>query len=134
MSATGIPSIITFTETLARRPRAAFAPASTPSVNRCGLLSDDMDTITTTFPVRDLKSRYIRAIHAIGGHSGIERYWRGGSLVSASTQPTLQDLLKPNLYLELTYPNPHRWSGSCDLPPVEQQSQHHRRGYSGRDP
>ena len=120
MSATRkYPAVITFTESdLLDDEARAFVPRPPlPSVNRMrGLIGlDYMDTMN--HDASKSRSAEIGAIFRadftrIGGTFwNLSGYWRGRlNSFSASTQPTLQDLLNRTYHLELTYQNPQsRW-------------------------
>src|SRR5882762_4384393 len=120
MSATRkYPAVITFTESdLLDDEARAFVPRPPlPSVNRMrGLIGlDYMDTMN--HDASQSRSSEIGAIFRadftrIGGTFwNLSGYWRGRlNSFSASTQPTLQDLLNRTYHLELTYQNPQsRW-------------------------
>src|SRR5258706_5511629 len=120
MSATRkYPAVIAFTESdLLDDEARAFVPRPPlPSVNRMrGLIGlDYMDT--RNHDASKSRSSEIGAIFRadftrIGGTFwNLSGYWRGVlQLFSASTQPTLQDLLNRTYHLELTYQNPQsRW-------------------------
>lgn len=120
MSATRkYPAVITFTESdLLDDEARAFVPRPPlPSVNRMrGLIGlDYMDTMN--HDASKSRSSEIGAIFRadftrIGGTFwNLSGYWRGRlNSFSASTQPTLQDLLNRTYHLELTYQNPQsRW-------------------------
>ena len=120
MSATRkYPAVIAFTEgDLLDDEARAFVPRPPlPSVNRMrGLIGlDYMDT--RNHDASKSRSSEIGAIFRadftrIGGTFwNLSGYWRGRlNSFSASTQPTLQDLLNRTYHLELTYQNPQsRW-------------------------
>jgi len=113
------PAVITFTESdLLDDEARAFVPRPPlPSVNRLrGLIGlDYMDTMN-----RDASQSRSSEIGAIfradftrmgGTYWNLSGYWRGRlNSFSASTQPTLQDLLNRTYHLELTYQSPEsRW-------------------------
>jgi hypothetical protein len=113
------PAVISFTESdlLDEEARAYVPRPPLPSVNRMrgriGL--DYMGTIN-----RDSSQSRSSEIGAVfradftrigGTYWNLSGYWRGRiNSFSASTQPTLQDLLNRTYHLELTYQNPgSRW-------------------------
>jgi hypothetical protein len=113
------PAVITFTESdLLDDEARAFVPRPPlPSVNRLrGLIGlDYMNTMNRD--ASQSRSSEIGAIFRadftrIGGtYWNLSGYWRGRlNSFSASTQPTLQDLLNRTYHLELTYQSPEsRW-------------------------
>jgi len=110
------PAVITFTESdlLDEEARAYVPRPPLPSVNRMrGFIGADyMDTIN-----RDSSQSRSSEVGAVlradftrigGTYWNLSGYWRGRlNSFSASTQPTLQDLLNRTYYLELTYQNPN---------------------------
>lgn len=113
------PAVITFTESdlLDEEARAYVPRPPLPSVNRMrGFIGVDyMNTIN-----RDTSQSRSSEVGAVlradftrvgGTYWNLSGYWRGRlNSFSASTQPTLQDLLNRTYHLDLTYQNPNsRW-------------------------
>jgi hypothetical protein len=113
------PAVITFTESdLLDDEARAFVPRPPlPSVNRMrGLIGlDYMDTVnrdTSQSRSSEIGAIFRADFTRIGGtYWNLSGYWRGRlNSFSASTQPTLQDLLNRTYHLDLTYQNPNsRW-------------------------
>jgi hypothetical protein len=113
------PAVITFTESdLLDEEARAFVPRPPlPSVNRMrGFIGlDYMDTLNRD--ASQSRSSEVGAVFRadftrIGGtYWNMSGYWRGRlNSFSATSQPTLQDLLNRTYHLELTYQNPNsRW-------------------------
>ena len=113
------PAVITFTENdlLDEEARAYVPRPPLPSVNRArGRFGIDyMGTInrdSSQSRSSEVGAVFRADITRIGGtYWNLSGYWRGRiNSFSASTQPTLQDLLNRTYHLEMTYQNPgSRW-------------------------